>query len=692
MQRDESLEQQQERCRNAALEHGFQIDPTLEFSDAATSGTKRDREGLNALLKAAENGEFSTLYLYSLSRLARESVITMPLLKMVVHRYGIRVVCLSDSIDTANNGWELIASIYAVIHEQYIKDLAHFVLRGQEGAFQANFSVGDCCFGYTSEPLPGSENNRAGRNSRPRMVRVIHPEQAEIVLQVFRWFVKEQRSLGWIARKLNELGAPKDHRSSTADWHHALVRNLLRREKYIGRWPWGKMKNLRDPETGKVFQKERSENDPLNMVRELPNLRIVDDRTFELAQERLDENEDKYAPSRREGGQFNGSSSETNGRRAEPLLYGLVTCAACGSPFQSDGKRMRCRGGKRGTCEVVTSLKVPLANEKILEAIGSQIDSDDEWFELLYQALVASHREYQRQVPDAILALEREKQDVGRKIKRLLDQIEQGSTHEFLTARLEQREQELCEIDRKLASLHRKTRPETSSPNRDWLRQQLSQLKNVLGSSTPGANAILRQLIVGSIQLECVPVPLRKQYFFRGRFKISFRSVLSSVDEQSEPNVLDDSGVTLTVEFKEPDRVDGQRETAMKMHDEGHLIVEIAAVLRVSKARVTKLLDEGFALRGEAKPDGRARRSNLQEKQRELPLYQKIADDVKRLCDEDVLLADIAETLGADRNTVTKAIKFWHTSRGLPIPDGRTRRKSLVRKQSTNDALRPGGN
>ena len=185
---------------------------------------------------------------------------------------------------------------------------------------------------------------------------------------------------------------------------------------------------------------------------------------------------------------------------------------------------------------------------------------------------------------------------------------------------------------------------------------------------------------------------MRKKYFFRGQFKISFRSVLSSVDEQSEPNVLDDSGVTLTVEFKEPDRVDGQRETAMKMHDEGHLIVEIAAVLRVSKARVTKLLDEGFGLRGEAKPDGRARRSNLQEKQRELPLYQKIADDVKRLCDEDVLLADIAETLGADRNTVTKAIKFWHTSRGLPIPDGRTRRKSLVRKQSTNDALRPGGN
>ena len=43
---------------------------------------------------------------------------------------------------------------------------------------------------------------------------------------------------------------------------------------------------------------------------------------------------------------------------------------------------------------------------------------------------------------------------------------------------------------------------------------------------------------------------------------------------------------------------------------------------------------------------------------------------------------EIAEHLHCDRNTVTKAMKFAYQSRGLPVPDGRTRRKSLDRKVS----------
>ena len=40
-------------------------------------------------------------------------------------------------------------------------------------------------------------------------------------------------------------------------------------------------------------------------------------------------------------------------------------------------------------------------------------------------------------------------------------------------------------------------------------------------------------------------------------------------------------------------------------------------------------------------------------------------------------LQDIAAELGCDRNVVTAAIKFWHESRSLPVPDGRTRRRLL---------------
>ena len=53
-----------------------------------------------------------------------------------------------------------------------------------------------------------------------------------------------------------------------------------------------------------------------------------------------------------------------------------------------------------------------------------------------------------------------------------------------------------------------------------------------------------------------------------------------------------------------------------------------------------------------------------------------------------LVLGDIAEQLGCDRNTITSAIRWWHEDRVLPVSDGRTRRKELKVKSSpkTKDA------
>ena len=47
-----------------------------------------------------------------------------------------------------------------------------------------------------------------------------------------------------------------------------------------------------------------------------------------------------------------------------------------------------------------------------------------------------------------------------------------------------------------------------------------------------------------------------------------------------------------------------------------------------------------------------------------------------------ILLQEIATQLKTHRDQVTKAIRYWYESRGLPVPDGRERRKSLVVKVS----------
>jgi hypothetical protein len=77
---------------------------------------------------------------------------------------------------------------------------------------------------------------------------------------------------------------------------------------------------------------------------------------------------------------------------------------------------------------------------------------------------------------------------------------------------------------------------------------------------------------------------------------------------------------------------------------------------------------------------GRKRRSTLQKKHLEMPLYQRIADEVVELMSGNLLLEEIAEKLDVDRNTVTSAIRWWHEARGLPVPDGRSRLQNLNRK------------
>ena len=57
---------------------------------------------------------------------------------------------------------------------------------------------------------------------------------------------------------------------------------------------------------------------------------------------------------------------------------------------------------------------------------------------------------------------------------------------------------------------------------------------------------------------------------------------------------------------------------------------------------------------------------------REQPIQERIADSVKALFDSGLKYTEIAKQVGFNRNLVTAALAYWHESRGLPAPDGRT--------------------
>ena len=87
-----------------------------------------------------------------------------------------------------------------------------------------------------------------------------------------------------------------------------------------------------------------------------------------------------------------------------------------------------------------------------------------------------------------------------------------------------------------------------------------------------------------------------------------------------------------------------------------------------------------FANSGEKVLDGKER--GLELRMQAAPAkYKQISDQVKEMLEEGILLLEIAERLDYSRDLITRAVRWCYESQGLPVPDGRSRRKTLKVKE-----------
>lgn len=687
-QNEESISDQQRVCREHAEKLGLSITPDLEYSDEAVSGTKLRRAGLDSLIDAAKNQGFSILIVHCLSRLARELVITLPLLKKLVHSYGIRFISVSEGIDSDREGWEMIAYICCLFHEQYLKDLRANVLRGQEGTVLAGYSVGDCCFAYASEPIPGSECNRRGKNPKPRRRYVVIPELATWVVRVFYWFAAERRSIRWIIRQLNDQKVRKDHRSTTKEWHRNLIINMLSNPKYIGEWPWGEKTNVRDPETGNLKQSYRPSEESARWIRHFPELQIVSRELFEKAQQRLAEGSEKWKKCRRESGRLNGSSSECNGRTAIRLLHRVIVCDSCHSPFIYLMDKMKCRGHERCNCSIKSSISVEIAEKKVVAEIRKRLELDTCWFQRICQSTLRHLIQMESEIPQQLEAKERELLQLEGKISRLVDAVENGSAPQDLDSRLQNRRHERTALQREIARLRSRATLAVRPPTEEWIREQLDEMRDRLNESGAAANEVLRDLIDGPIRVYEVGPEKKRGRAMQGQFRLKGMLFRSDQPQSSTAEVDDSSSELITIDFVDDEQIEARRleeeqqqDRAKQLFDQGLLNVEIAERLGVSRSRVTALIQRWHIARDLPVPHGTSRRYQMERTQRVPHLYQAISDRAMELYREGCYMKEIAVQLEVDCNTITSAIAYWHQKRGLPVPDGRSRLKGLRRNR-----------
>ena len=118
----------------------------------------------------------------------------------------------------------------------------------------------------------------------------------------------------------------------------------------VGRLIWNRLRYLKDPSTGKRVSRLNPESEWI--VKDVPDLRIVDDELWQAVRARQGEIAEKFA-NVTEAVRAHHKKNRLNGaRRPKSLLSGLVFCGCCGGPYSLRGAdRFACSNHiSKGSC------------------------------------------------------------------------------------------------------------------------------------------------------------------------------------------------------------------------------------------------------------------------------------------------------------------------------------------------------
>ncbi len=363
------------------------------------------------------------------------------------------------------------------------------------------------------------------------------------------------------------------------------------------------------------------------------------------------------------------------------MLTGLLICPSCGSKLYvagAHGDYLQCCGARDGICASRTMLPRRLAERLILESICQLLLENAAWVDAVHERAVQSWRDIRKQQPNTVEDLRRQVQQLEARIQRLVDQLENDDRPDpDIRERLRERRRERDEVSWQLDQFESQERQLPTPPTREWAVERLQSLHEVLKSTGAAANNALRQLLGGPLQLELVSEEGRKRKFWRGSFRIQTLDFAEmSVPLTPEGAEATGSNPEFVLDFRALPREEEQILECWRWLQQGYSFSEIAAVLGVGKARTTfimKLVAERYGYGLSAK-ELKKRFAHLRVRAHS---HDQFVEPAMALYDDGLLIDEIAARLQTNRKTIGKAIEAWHSARGLPVPDGRTRRQSL---------------
>lgn len=268
------------------------------YADEGISGTKiKKRIEFQRMLADAEHGLFDMVVVKDISRFARN---TVDLLQSVrkLKALGIETQFLTANMTSMGNS-EFVLTIFGALAQEESANTSKRVKFGKKMNAEKG-RVPNIVYGY--DKTIGDYFNLA-----------INEEEAAVVRQIYKWYTEEGFGAAKIANMLNEKGI-KTKRN--CNWSQNATCRILTNEIYTGKIINGK-EEVSDFLTGQRKEKDETEW----YVVERPEIRIIDDETFEKAQEILRSRHDAF--------------NIKHERQSNKYLFStLIKCKDCGWSFR----------------------------------------------------------------------------------------------------------------------------------------------------------------------------------------------------------------------------------------------------------------------------------------------------------------------------------------------------------------------
>lgn len=268
------------------------------YADEGISGTKiKNRKEFLRMMSDAEQGLFDMVVVKDISRFARN---TVDLLQNVrkLKALGIETQFLTANMTSMGNS-EFVLTIFGALAQEESANTSKRVKFGKKMNAEKG-RVPNIVYGY--DKTVGDYFNLA-----------INKEEAEIVKRIYGWYTEEGYGAAKIANLLNEQGS---RTKRNCKWSQNAICRILNNELYTGRIINGKQE-VSDFLTGQRRDKDETEW----LVVERPELRIIEDETFEQVQEIMRGRHDAF--------------NLNHERQSNKYLFStLIKCKECGWSFR----------------------------------------------------------------------------------------------------------------------------------------------------------------------------------------------------------------------------------------------------------------------------------------------------------------------------------------------------------------------